>query len=146
MQRFRYVEIFYFESSAFRLERLGEQAGRLNFKTRFSQNCIFQLGLAVELEQFLFDRLKTLTVSVRLNYLQKYIGFFRYVENCSSYKAFFTISLRKKIFFRDAAIFSKINIFRQLRTYLDIFIHKMKKFVFSLQLKTSALMLLVAVI
>ena len=45
-----------------------QRAGRqtLNFWTRFSQNCIIQ---AVQDEQFLYDRLEILTVSVRLNYL-----------------------------------------------------------------------------
>ena len=44
-----------------------------------------------------------------------FIRIFRYVENRSCYHAFFTIFLGEKdIFFLNAAIFSKINIFENI--------------------------------
>ena len=66
----------------------------------FSLKLHFSSRLAVEFEQFLSNQLGNLTVSVTLNYLQNYVEFFRYVENCSGHKGlsqhFFT---RKRIFF-----------------------------------------------
>ena len=57
----------------------------------------FSTRLEVELEQLLSDGLQILTVFVSLNYLQNYASFFfRYVENYSSYKAFFTIVFTRK--------------------------------------------------
>ena len=59
----------------------------------------FSTRLAVELKQFLSDRLEISTVSLRLNHLQKCVGFFWYVENRSGNKAFFTIFLRERRIF-----------------------------------------------
>ena len=58
--------------------------------------------LLFELEQFLFDRFEILTVSI------KYVGFFQYVENCSSWKAFFMIFLLERIFLKTLIFFQKL--------------------------------------
>ena len=89
---------FIFKVTAFAVKRLRKHVGRLNiFFTLFSK-LYFSTSPAVKIEQFLYDRFKILTVFVKLNYLPKYVGFFRYVEYCSNYKAFSTIFLRA-IFF-----------------------------------------------
>ena len=88
---------------------------RQTLKACFSK-LYFSTRLAIELEQFLPARLEISTVSVRLNYLQKDEWFFWYVENCSSYKAFFTIFLRETDFFQNDALFQK-SIFSKTATY-----------------------------
>ena len=69
----------------------------------------FSTQLVFELEQFLSDLLEIQMVSVILNYLQKYLGLFRYVENYSSYKAFsrFFYKKKKNFVFETLAFFQK---------------------------------------
>ena len=84
---------------SFRIECLRKQVGRLwTFKQVFFSKLYFWTGVAVVFEKFVSDWLKILPVSIKLNYLQKYVGFFRNVENYSRIKAFFNTLLREKKF------------------------------------------------
>ena len=65
----------------------------------------------------------------------KYVGFFRYVKNCSSFKAFYDFFMRKKIFSVNVVIFAKINIFKTGYVFLQKIL---KRNLFHSRSKTSA--------
>ena len=100
----------YFQSYAVSVERL-ETAGRQtsNLNTFFSK-VHFSTRLTVELQQFLSDCLEISKVSVRLNYLHKYEGFFQYVELVWVTKHF-------SRFFYDCHFFKNQYFWKRLRCY-----------------------------
>ena len=104
MQKVWYLEIFYYQSYNLPFYTPHRSDRKLNFSTR----------LAVELKQFLPDRLEISTVSVRLNYLQKFFVI--------CWKLFELQGIFRDFFFQNAAIFLKINNSKRF-TYIFRYFH-----------------------